>query len=215
MNQLRRLREARRLTLKELAQRIGTTEVSLSRYEREERRLTLPLLRKLADALGTTIGEIAAEPTELVSARSGVVALRGEDYALIPVYDARMAAGPGAEGEDAVLYRILFRMQWLRSVTRAPLDRLAVIEIDGDSMEPALRSGDHGLLDLSQNQPRGKDGIYALRSGEGLQMKRVSAHPVSGHLTISSDNSAYPSYQDIEPSVVNILGRLIWIGRRL
>ena len=54
-----------------------------------------------------------------------------------------------------------------------------------------------------------------IRVDGGLQVKRVSAHPVSGLLTISSDNPAYRSYADIKPTDVAIVGRVIWIGRRM
>jgi phage repressor protein C with HTH and peptisase S24 domain len=82
-------------------------------------------------------------------------------------------------------------------------------------MEPTLRSGDHALVDRTEIRPRQKDGLYVIRVDGGLQVKRVSAHPVSGLLTISSDNAAYRSYADIKPTDVAIVGRVIWIGRRM
>lgn len=109
----------------------------------------------------------------------------------------------------------LFRFAWLRSVTAAPIARLAVIEVDGDSMEPALRSGDTVLVDQTQAQPGRKDGMYVLNKDGDLQVKRVSAHPVTGRYTIKSDNPAYESWSDIEPDAIDIVGRVIWVGRRL
>jgi phage repressor protein C with HTH and peptisase S24 domain len=82
-------------------------------------------------------------------------------------------------------------------------------------MEPTLRSGDHALVDRTEVRPRQKDGLYVIRADGGLQVKRVSAHPVSGLLTISSDNPAYRSYADIRPGDVAVIGRVIWIGRRM
>ena len=70
----------------------------------------------------------------------------GDNWALLPVYDARASAGPGHEiDREAVVYRIAFREEWVRTVTTAPLDQLAVISVDGDSMEPTLRTGDTDL----------------------------------------------------------------------
>ena len=139
----------------------------------------------------------------------------GEAYAAITVYDARAAAGPGSDADDVLLNRILFRMQWLRAVTQAPIEQLGVIEVDGDSMEPTLRSGDHVLVDLEQRWPRRSDGIYVIRSGEGLQVKRLSVHPVTSQLTVSSDNPHYESFGDIAPADVNVVGRVVWLGRRV
>lgn len=147
--------------------------------------------------------------------RSAVFDFSGEDYAALPVYDARLAAGAGGESEDEVLHHVMFRMQWLKSVTTAPLDKLAVTEIDGDSMEPTLRSGDHGLIDSTQNMPSKKDGIYAIRTDDGLQIKRITTHPVTKMLTISSDNKEYRSFDEIPPDQIHIIGRLIWYGRRV
>lgn len=150
-----------------------------------------------------------------ITADKFVVDVAGEEYAAVPVYAARAAAGAGGHGEDETPARLLFRTHWLRSVTLAALKDLGVIEVDGDSMEPTLRSGDHVLIDMTQRQPRRKDGVYVLRSAGGLQVKRITAHPNNGRLAIRSDNPAYEAYTDIKPHDVDILGRVIWVGRRL
>ncbi|MCE2922526.1 MAG: hypothetical protein LW837_21625, partial [Roseomonas sp.] len=122
-----------------------------------------------------------------------LVTMAGDSYALVPVYDAAASAGPGLEVDRAqVIYRIAFREEWIRSVTRAPLEQLGVITVDGDSMEPTLRTGDTVLVDFGQNQPGDKDGIYVIRTGNGLQVKRLQVElgrPV--RLSVLSDNPAY------------------------
>ena len=50
---IRQWREARGLTLEQLAERIGTTHASLSRIERGKQPYTQPMLEAIADALGT------------------------------------------------------------------------------------------------------------------------------------------------------------------
>ena len=146
-----------------------------------------------------------------------VVQIGGDRFAMLPVYDAAASAGPGTEAEDAApIYRLAFRADWLRRVTRADLSELAVITVDGDSMEPTLRQGDNVLVDLSQNRPGRKDGIYVLRTDGGLQVKRVAVHPISGRVTIISDNREhYPSFTDLPPEEVAVLGRVIWLGRQI
>jgi transcriptional regulator with XRE-family HTH domain len=64
VNSLKAIRTRLGLTLKQVADRIHTSEVSVSRYEREDSRLTLPLLRRLAAALGTSVAEIAGEQSQ-------------------------------------------------------------------------------------------------------------------------------------------------------
>ncbi|MCZ8147580.1 MAG: helix-turn-helix transcriptional regulator [Roseomonas sp.] len=146
-----------------------------------------------------------------------VVQIGGDRFAMLPVYDTAASAGPGVEAEDAApVYRLAFRADWLRRVTRADLSQLAVITVDGDSMEPTLRQGDNVLVDLSQNRPGRKDGIYVLRTEGGLQVKRVAVHPITGRVTIISDNREYyPSFTDLAPEGIAVLGRVIWLGRQI
>ena len=58
---LRTIRKARGLTLKQLAEIIGVTEVSISQYELGKRQPNNEGLLKLAEALDTTVGELLGE----------------------------------------------------------------------------------------------------------------------------------------------------------
>lgn len=51
-NRLRELREARGLTLADLAERLGTTNQQISHLELGKRQLTVDWLRRLGEALG-------------------------------------------------------------------------------------------------------------------------------------------------------------------
>lgn len=51
-NRIRELREARGLTLDQLAQAVGTTNQQVSHLELGKRELTVAWLRRLADVLG-------------------------------------------------------------------------------------------------------------------------------------------------------------------
>lgn len=66
MSALKEIREARAVTIKQMAERMNTTEVSIERYEKEENRLRLPLLRQFAKELNCTIAEIVEEVTPIV-----------------------------------------------------------------------------------------------------------------------------------------------------
>lgn len=209
------------MTQSDLARRIGVKPQSIQAIESGKARGSKHLV-SIADALDVSArwlqhgaGPMQAgdrPPTPDVD----LVEVAGEDYALLPQLDLRAAAGPGASGTGAVTNRLLFRHDWLRSVTKAPLERLAVIEVVGDSMEPTLRPGDHVLVDLTDNMPGQRDGLFVLsQDHSGLQVKRVSVHPVSRALTIGSDNPAYETYRDISPEEVRFAGRVIWLGRQI
>ena len=202
MNQLARLRHARGLSQQELADKLNTTAVSIGRYEREDQRLTLPLLRRLARALDTSIAEIAGE--------TGA----GAEHLAVPVYDLRAAAGAGALAADLPsAEHLMFREQWLRRIA-SDLTQLFVLEISGDSMWETLHDGDHVLVDRAQINPR-REGLYVIRIDDMLQVKRISMHPVSKLLTIKSDNPAYRTYDNIPPEEIALVGRVVWIGRSL
>lgn len=61
MNRLKEIREARGLTQEQLAERIATTGASISRYENQDIRLTLPLMRRLGSALHCSVADLAGE----------------------------------------------------------------------------------------------------------------------------------------------------------
>jgi phage repressor protein C with HTH and peptisase S24 domain len=202
MNQLTRLRHERGLSQQDLADKLNTTAVSIGRYEREDQRLTLPLLRRLARVLEVTIAEIAGEGRG------------GAEHLAVPVFDLRASAGAGALASDVVASQhLMFREPWLRRIA-SDIRALFVLEISGDSMWETLHDGDHVLVDRAQTNPR-REGLYVIRIDDMLQVKRISMHPVSKLLTVKSDNPAYRTYENIPPEDIAIMGRVVWIGRSL
>ena len=71
------------------------------------------------------------------------------------------------------------------------------------------------MLDCSQTRPS-PPGIFILDDGVGLVAKRIEIIPntTPQMLRISSENSAYSSYQR-RIDEVHIIGRVIWFARRL
>jgi phage repressor protein C with HTH and peptisase S24 domain len=202
MNNLAKLRQARRMSQQDVANLLNTTAVSIGRYEREDQRLDLPLLRRLAKVFDVTIAEIAGEPRV------------SPDHLSVPVFDIRAAAGAGALAhESEPSGHLMFQEQWLRRIS-SDIRKLFVLEVSGDSMWETLHDGDHALVDPAQSNPR-REGLYIIRLDDMLQVKRISMHPVKKLLTIKSDNPAYPTYDGIKPDDVTIMGRVVWIGRSL
>lgn len=144
-----------------------------------------------------------------------LVSVAGHEYALLPVYDLRLSAGPGSyhdQGEP--LFYEPYRFQWLRSISAASPEHLIVARVDGDSMENTLHNGDQVLIDRSRRRAT-RDGIYGLRRDDELQVKRIAVDPRNGLLTIISDNPTYPRWPDVNPDSVDIIGRVIWLGRQV
>lgn len=138
-----------------------------------------------------------------------------EEFVHIPVFDVEASAGHGAlTDQEAILYFLSFRREWLRMISSAPFDKLSVIRVDGDSMEPTLSNGDTVLVDGTQNSPR-SDGIYVLQFDNYLYVKRLLMNPAKGKVAIISDNSAYAPMEDIDLEELRIAGRVLWLGRRV
>jgi phage repressor protein C with HTH and peptisase S24 domain len=82
-------------------------------------------------------------------------------------------------------------------------------------MFPTLADGDDIMVDRSVAGARLHDGIYVLRRDDTLTVKRIAVHPGTRKITISSDNSTYPSWPDCDPEEVDVIGRVVWAGRKI
>ena len=128
----------------------------------------------------------------------------------------RASAGPGAipVGEEGQPY-FAFDRRWLKALTGASAEHLSIIRVEGDSMAPTLNDGDDILLDRRDAGEPVRDGIYVLRVDERLLVKRLAVHPMGRHVTVQSDNPAYPDWPDCSIDEVTCIGRVIWAGRKV
>ncbi len=134
---------------------------------------------------------------------------------MVPRLGIDASAGAGALAEDEAAFgRIGFDPVWLRRLGADPKS-VSMIRVKGDSMNPTLDDGDEILVDTGDRAERARDGVYVLRIEDALVVKRLSVHPATRRYTISSDNSAYPGWPDCDPTSVDVVGRVLWAGRRL
>ncbi|MEC4591642.1 LexA family transcriptional regulator [Nitrospirillum amazonense] len=103
----------------------------------------------------------------------------------------------------------------LQGSLRVPRGAARIIPVEGDSMSPTLESGDQVMIDLSRRAPS-PPGIFALWDGLGVVVKRLEliggSDPI--RVEIKSDN---PKHRTEERTVdeINIIGRVVWYGRRI
>ncbi|MBA3897782.1 MAG: S24 family peptidase, partial [Sphingomonadaceae bacterium] len=144
----------------------------------------------------------------------GASRTRGSGFFAVPKLALGASAGPGAvPGDERAQARIGFEAKWLREMSRSP-DALSLIRVTGDSMAPTLADGDDILVDRSDAGEQLRDGIYVLRIDDALNVKRIAVTP-GRRFTILSDNSAYPPLSDWTPDQVAVIGRVVWVGRRV
>lgn len=133
----------------------------------------------------------------------------------VPRLDVGASAGAGALGADErALGRIGFDKSWLRRLGVAA-DALSLIRVEGDSMVPTLADGDEILVDGGDGAARLRDGVYVLRIEDALVVKRVALSPAGRDLSVLSDNPAYPSWPHCDLAALDVVGRVVWVGRRL
>ncbi|MEP2987611.1 MAG: S24 family peptidase [Parasphingorhabdus sp.] len=123
------------------------------------------------------------------------------------------SAGPGSLADDELSGAMAFGPKWLKRLGSDPA-KLSLISVDGDSMEPTLYDGDDIMVDHGAAETTLRDGIYVLRMDDVLLVKRLAVGP-SGKISVRSDNPQYPDWDDIDVMDVNIIGRVVWTGRRL
>lgn len=133
----------------------------------------------------------------------------------VPVFDIRAAAGAGALVEDgeASTYQV-FEAGFLANLTRAPVRQLSVIQVTGDSMEPTMYGGDLILVDHSVTTID-HGGLYILRLDDANIVKRCEKDYATKAVQIISDNDRYPIQTVKSSDRIQVIGRVIYIGRAL
>ena len=149
------------------------------------------------------LGGPPAEPPR----EGGLVAIRRLDLGA--------SAGPGAlDSDESARGSMAFDPSWLRRLGVGDSARLSLIRVEGDSMAPTLSDGDEILVDGGDSASRLRDGIYVLRIDDALVVKRLALGP-GGRVSVRSDNDAYPGWPDCDLKAIDLVGRVIWSGRRI
>ena len=138
------------------------------------------------------------------------------DVVMVPLVAARLAAGKGSlETEGEVLSYFSFRNDWLSR--KGDPDKMVLMKVCGDSMEPDIRHGDMVLVDQSKSQIYGH-AIYAMGINEEIYIKQVETLP-GGKLVLRSRNPEYePIHVDLHGDLadsVRVIGRVIWYCREI
>jgi phage repressor protein C with HTH and peptisase S24 domain len=224
-----KLIQQKRTDLKKASLAIGRNAAYLQQYLYRGIPKTLP--EDAREALAAFLGvpeeslrpaktESALEPAlpQAVAAAS-VSAMGGgmPGFSQVPELDVRASAGHGAfhEGDEEIKAVWMFPDAVIRHELRARSANLRIITIDGDSMEPLLASGDRVLVDTSQRVPA-PPGIFVIWDGLGIVAKRIEHIPTAepSRIVIKSVNPLYNDYERPTEDV-NIIGRVIWAGKKL
>ena len=139
-----------------------------------------------------------------------------DGFILVPHYEVQASAGHGAliHSEQIVDY-LAFKADWVRNTLGVAQKDLALISVKGDSMEPGLSNEDLILVDMRKNRVE-DNAIYVLQLNDALLVKRIQ-HKLDGSLHVMSDNPRYSAevVSAERATDLNVLGRVVWSGRRM
>jgi phage repressor protein C with HTH and peptisase S24 domain len=140
-----------------------------------------------------------------------------DELVYVRAVDISLAMGDGIVGEDYPATELIpFNLGFLRTISRAPIDKLRIMTGQGESMEPTLLRSDLLMIDTSMRAPMVSDQIWAFNYAGGGMLKRLRRvrDDNRDRFLIISNNPAVPAQlADIED--VFVIGKLVWIGRQM
>ncbi|MFK4002677.1 helix-turn-helix transcriptional regulator [Qipengyuania sp. NPDC077563] len=204
------LTEKSRTSLASLSAMLGRNPSYLQQFVRKgsPRKLEEADRRKLAEFFGVDEVELGADPD--LQRAGNTRDLQAVDFIAVPRLALDASAGPGAFSAEEISFDAFrFSRRWLREMGLEGAD-LSAIRVEGDSMEPTLRSGDEIFVDRNK---RSGEGIHVVRIGDTLHVKQVQAS-APGRIALISANEAYAPI-DLAREEVEVIGRVVWKGGRI
>ncbi len=130
----------------------------------------------------------------------------------VPRLDVGASAGPGGwvdverRRQPGAFSPALLRELGVRA------EAASLIHVEGDSMLPTLADGDEILVDRDRQRLDPRGGVFVVRLDGELVVKRL--RPVADGVEIVSDNPAWP-VRLARPREIEVIGRVVWLGRSL
>ncbi len=199
------LAERNRTSLAALSSMLGRNPSYLQQFVRKgsPRRLEEQDRHSLAEFFGVSEVELGADP-DLARPRES------DDFLAVPRLALDASTGPGAVSAEEISFdSFRFSRRWLREMGLEGAD-LSAIRVEGDSMEPVLRSGDEIFVDRNK---RAGEGIHVVRIGDALHVKQVQVS-AADRIKLISANDAYAPVE-LARDEVEVIGRVVWKGGRI
>jgi phage repressor protein C with HTH and peptisase S24 domain len=142
---------------------------------------------------------------------------RPEELVYIREVDIRLAMGDGQVIEDYPATQLVpFNLNFVRTFSSSPIERLLIMTGHGDSMEPTFLRSDLLMIDTSDREPKVGDQFWAFHYAGLGYVKRIRTVREDGRnrYELISDNKEVPN-QTAEIEDVYIIGKVVWVGRRM
>lgn len=214
-DRVRELLLAKGISQSELARRVSVTQSAIAKIVSSNPSGSSHL-HKIARELGTSPAYLSGETDDPTEGAVPVPTLESiaEHFDLVPLVEVDISYGMGAAFmDDAPVVTVRqFPKEWLASITASPSSSLFIARGRGSSMEPTLRDGDMLIIDRSERQVRDQDELWAFTIGEIGMIKRLRVR--GEKVTILSDSTLIPE-DYAHPDEINVVGRVVFIGRRM
>jgi len=200
MNNLKIVRRANKLTQEKVAELLGVERSTYTRYETGAIQPDNDKLKKLASIYNVTVDFLLGVDGKTIA----------EKRMAIPLLGAVPAGTPIEAIEDVEEYIDIYP----RFVKHG---ELFALRVQGDSMEPDLRTGDIAIIEKQDYIDNGDIAVVRVNGDDDVTLKRVKIN-TRGLMLIPSNPAYDPVFFDsdqVSSLPVTIIGKVIEIRRRL
>jgi phage repressor protein C with HTH and peptisase S24 domain len=205
----------------DLARAVGVSDNAIYKWVTGRGKPGMSSLVNLARAAGVSVEWLATGKGQPLKSRAEISPKIPTEFVATPgnsTPEPSVKAGSSNAGSynakisPQIVDYLSFKPEWLKRIFDLEAEGLALIEVVGDSMSPTIDDGDLVLADTRELRFK-SDGIYVIRSGEDLSVKRIQREP-DGRLTVRSDNQAYHT-TTVATDGLSLFGRVVWISGRV
>ncbi|MUH96375.1 transcriptional regulator [Aliivibrio fischeri] len=108
----------------------------------------------------------------------------------IPVYNVYAACGFGRTVDSEYQLRMEFLPSQRLKKFNLDVESARIISCHGDSMEDTLSDGDEVLVDIREQEHPVKNGVYVIRIGQNVFIKRLKYNIIAESYDVISDNKS-------------------------
>lgn len=211
--QIKKFRERRNMTQDDLAEKLGTTRQSISRYEIGERKANQDILFALSDIFGVAVDDFFPAAKEGITTIYNQLApprqekvydfaarqLEEQNRKVVPLF------GTTAANPTELSYGDINMEDTIE--INVPKKAECALVVKGDSMEPEYQNGD---IVFYKSQPAVENGEMAIVEidGDGVTLKKVYYNYDDDKVVLRSLNGKYED-RELEPERVRILGKVV------
>jgi repressor LexA len=169
---IKKIRLQRGLTIEQLAEKVGVSPSTISKYEKGKLGIDIDRLLEIAKAL-------EVDPNVFFEGEEVSLTKLPKPVKVVPIYSLPVSAGNGRFPDEIYIIDYI-------AVHRLDVD--FVIQVEGDSMEPIVPDGGYVLV---RKTPEARDGNMVLCTYNGHEYVKWF-HKRDGEIYLISENPIYP-----------------------